>query len=520
MEARAGLNKAAATPMRAPVALSPDREQRYLVGHKAGSGDRRQGTGRSMQETSGDQGRVEHGRLDTWKAIASHFGRDVRTAKRWERQRGMPVHRLPGGGGQVYAYAAELDSWLRAGSRAGEAQPDRPEKAAGPQRRWTAALAVAVIGMAGMAAIFSASHLTAPHLTAAALPAAGLHDSAAVRLKHQPEAEAQRLYLKGLYEWNTRTPEGLHQAVEDYTASIARDPQYALPYVGLANCYNLLREYARMPAEIAYPMAKAAAERAVALDDSLSDAHSALGFIDFFWSWDEASAEREFQRAITLDPHSAIAHHWYATTLMHMGRAREALAEIRKAEALQPESAAIRADEALILLKTGRVAEATSLLQAMERTDPSFQSPHRYLIEAALVSHNWPAFIEEKRRLAELEGDRASLVEAFQAKKALEHGGPGEMFTTLARLGQERFEAGRLGALELARAYALSGDRERMLAMLAVAVARREPNLVGIGVDAAFAPYQKDKTFARTVARAGPVRRLGWSGRQPEQPTA
>ena len=465
-----------------------------------------------MREAGGDQG--QDGRqLDSWKEIAGHFGRDVRTAKRWESQRGMPVHRLPGRGGQVYAYAAELDGWLRDGSKANGAQPDGPKNTTGPRLRWPVILAVA--GLVAVAAIFGAVRLTAVTPSAA-----GLSGPQAAHSGHRPDPEAQRLYLKGLYEWNTRTPEGLRQAVEDFTASIKRNSEYALPYVGLANCYNLLREYAGMPPQVAYPMAKAAAERAIALDDSLSDAHSALGFIDFFWSWDDVSAEREFLRAIALDPNSAIAHHWYASMLMHMGRSREALAEVRKAEALQPESAAIRADEALILLNAGQVSEATSLLRAMERTDPNFQSPHRYLIEAALLSRDWPAYLEEKRHLAELEGNSAAIADALEAKSALSAGGPKAMFATLARGARKRFEAGQLSALEAAQNYALNGDRDAMLSMLAVAVARRDPNLVQIGVDPVFAPYQQDRAFARTVARVDPVRRLAARGHAGTFPSA
>lgn len=107
-------------------------------------------------------------------------------------------------------------------------------------------------------------------------------------------------------------------------------------YVGMADCYNLLREYSLMPPDEAYPRAAAAAKRAIALDDSLSGAHSSLAFVDFYWYWDVPSAQREFKHALELDPNSVLAHHWYATFLLHMARFSESLEEIEKAQRLDP----------------------------------------------------------------------------------------------------------------------------------------------------------------------------------------
>lgn len=295
--------------------------------------------------------------------------------------------------------------------------------------------------------------------------------------------------------------DGLNQALDDFTQAIVRDPQYARPYVGLADAYNLLREYTAMPAEVAYPKAKAAAQRAIALDDSLADAHSALGFVDFFWSWDAPAAEREFRRAIALDPRSANAHHWYASMLMHMGRLPEALAEIREAEDLQPESAAIQADEALIQMKAGRVAEGRAMLQQMERVDPSFLSPHRYMLEASLIARqDWPSYAVELRRIAVLRHDPDGASDAATAAAALKQGGPQAMFRALAASGQARYDAGRSRPLELARAYALAGDKARMLPLLRLAIARHDPDAVGLAMDPAYWGFLRDPQFKALVA--------------------
>ena len=111
----------------------------------------------------------------------------------------------------------------------------------------------------------------------------------------------------------------MNKSVDYFTQAIVHDPNYAPAYVGLANSYNLLREYTLMPASEAYPRALAAARRAVELDDQSSEAHASLAFALYYGTWDAAGAEREFRRAIELNPNSAVAHHWYATYLATLG---------------------------------------------------------------------------------------------------------------------------------------------------------------------------------------------------------
>jgi hypothetical protein len=121
---------------------------------------------------------------------------------------------------------------------------------------------------------------------------------------HKPSQDVVDLHLNGLFYWNKRTPDDLNRAVHYFNQAISEDPNYAEAYVGLANSYNLLREYTLMPAEEAYPRARAAAERAIALDDMLSEAHTALAFVEFYWYRNFDKAKREFERARALDPDS------------------------------------------------------------------------------------------------------------------------------------------------------------------------------------------------------------------------
>jgi tetratricopeptide (TPR) repeat protein len=348
-------------------------------------------------------------RLDTWKEIGAFFGRDERTVKRWESTRGLPVHRVPGAGrANVYAYTDELAEWLsgtkinaendaEASSEAtngiastelrgessaqaiGLARADVNESAGfidrrvGERRSVNRTLAgrrnplvgrylavVAAVVVAALVAVTVVRRVRSDHAvragatsTANSPGGAGTVSATAAR-RHIPDPEAEQLYLKGIYYWQKRTPESLNQAVDYFTQAVVRDPQYAEAYVGLANCYNLLREYSRMPPNEAYPRAEAAAKRAIALDDSLSGAHSALGFVDFYWSWDVAGAQREFVRALTLDPNSVNAHYWYGTYLLHLGQYAESLEEIEKAQKLDPNSTSILADKGLVLFYSGQ----------------------------------------------------------------------------------------------------------------------------------------------------------------------
>ena len=153
----------------------------------------------------------------------------------------------------------------------------------------------------GVAGLVAAAVIALIANTPAVKGAGPVRPSASIPPRPAP-LEAQRLYLAGMDDWARRTPASLNRAVGEFNAAIARDGDYAEAYAGLAGCYDLLREYTLMPSSQAFPLAKAAAERALVLDDRLAGAHASLGFADFYGYWDTASARREFARAIALDP--------------------------------------------------------------------------------------------------------------------------------------------------------------------------------------------------------------------------
>src|SRR5271155_1980359 len=177
-------------------------------------------------------------------------------------------------------------------------------------------------------------------------------EQAALKSVKAIDPEAYEAYLKGRFFWNKRTADGLKKAVDYFNQAIAKAPNYAAAYSGLADTYALLGDwqYAVMTPKEAMPRAKAAAMKALELDDSLGEAHASLAFCLDGFDWNFEAADREFRRAIELNPGYATAHHWYAWHLSLLGRNTEALAEMRKAENLDPLSLIINSDLAELLL--------------------------------------------------------------------------------------------------------------------------------------------------------------------------
>jgi len=162
--------------------------------------------------------------------------------------------------------------------------------------------------------------------------------------------EAYEAYLKGRYHWNKRTDEGFKQATNFFQEAIVKDPNYALAYTGLADCYTLRSDYGFLAPKEGYALAKGAVTLAFKYDESLAEAHTSLASIKAVTDWDWQGAENEYRRAIELNPKYSTAHHWYAAQLLLQGRLDQALQEIKKAKQLDPLSLAINKDFAVILL--------------------------------------------------------------------------------------------------------------------------------------------------------------------------
>ena len=458
-------------------------------------------------------------RLDSWKAIAAFFVRDERTVRRWEIERGLPVHRVPGSGrGVVYAFTDELEEWLREP----EAQQKDPidtergdggtnaDHTAGENRSTEAAASVhrrswivpwLVAGGLALAVLVAviAYRETARFMARAAESQAGL----AGEQQHTPSPEAQDLYLKGRFAWNKRTPESLNQAVDYFTQAIVRDPAYAEPYIGLADCYNLLREFSVMPPSEAYPRALAAARKAAELAPNSSEAHTSLAFPLFWWNLDIKSAMREYNTAIALDPNNARAHHWYATFLVELGRFPEAMAEIARARQLDPSSTAIMTDKAFILMTSGKDSEALALLKQVEAADPNFSEAHHFLSSLYLNQEEYASYFEEVRAAIHLMHDRdAEFVLAAQ-EKGLATGGRRGLQEATLHAHQRLYSEGRRCDFALAEDYAELGNKAEAMRHLETAYANHDPGLASLLINVAFNGMRHDAAFQELVARVG-----------------
>ena len=454
-------------------------------------------------------------RLDSWKEIASFFARDERTVRRWEKEQALPVHRIPGGAkGRVFAYESELHEWLSRSQavaiatgpqeapqqeRVGPSQTANKRSTPGLLEKSAAALAVCAIAVAGL--LFYRSSRIAGQASVTSRITNPRREAA------NSSAEAEDLYLKGRYYWNKRTPDDLNRAVDYFTQAIVRDQGYAKAYAGLADSYNLLREYSAMPDSEAYPRAFAAATKAVELDDNLAEAHTSLAFVTFFWNWDAAGAEHEFKRALVLNPNDAQAHHWYASFLLTIGRAPEALVQIEAARRQDPTSVSVLADKGLILSADGQTDAAVALLKQIQDTEPSFVSTHRYLSEIYFNRQNYDRYLDEWEKTAFLTRNQQELILVKAAKEGFaKNGNVREMLENTLRIQKQFYEKGSVPAYAVAETCARLGDKQKTFQYLETAYDKRENYLLYLSTDTAFQNLRDVPEYQTLVERIGRTR--------------
>ena len=321
--------------------------------------------------------------------------------------------------------------------------------------------------------------------------------------RHSPNPDAEQFYLKGRFYWEKRTPDGLNKALDYFTQAIVHDANYAPAYVGLADCYNLLREYTLMPASEAYPRALAAAQRAVELDDQSSEAHASLAFALFWGTWNAAGAEQEFRRAIDLNPNNSVAHHWYATFLSTMGHPSEALAEIERAQSLAPASKSVLADKGDLLWLAGRQDEGIALLKQLEAAEPDFVSPHRYLKVVYFARGDYLNYLAEWKKEALLMRDHSSLKLVETAEKGFAEAGAPGMLQNLRATQKRLYDRGQQSPYLLAETDSLLGNKEEALQYLRIAYDKHDDAVVRLEGDVAFNHLRDEPGYKDLVARLG-----------------
>jgi tetratricopeptide (TPR) repeat protein len=312
---------------------------------------------------------------------------------------------------------------------------------------------------------------------------------------------AYESYLKGRYFWNKRTADGLRAALAYFNQAIEDDPAYAQAYSGVADTYALLGDwqYAAMTTQEALPKAKAAAVKALQLNDTLAETHNSLAFVLDGFDWDFNSADKEFRRAIELNPGYATAHHWYAWHLALLGRFDEAIAEMRKAENQDPLSLIIHADLAELLILAHFYDEAIEESRKTIEMDLNFALAHLQLGQAYLQKKEFAAAIPELQKAVELSG-RSPVSVANLARAYAASGKKSEAVKLLNEL-QKKSSPGFSHASEIAVVYASLGDVDPAISWLEKGYEERfNPGvLLRPGLD----PLRSDPRFQEILRRVG-----------------
>jgi TolB-like protein len=230
--------------------------------------------------------------------------------------------------------------------------------------------------------------------------------------------EAYKLYLQGRFYWNKREEKDFRKAVEYYNQSIALDPNYALAYAGQADTYALLSTFGFMPPTEGVPKAREFARQAVSLDGGLAEPHTTLGYLSLTYDYDLAGSEREFRRAIELNPNYATAHQWYGEMLLNAGRLDEASTEYRRALEIEPLSLPMNWDLGRFLYMSRRYDESMAQHKKTLELDPGFARAHRTLAEVYRVKGDYANAVEERARFFDLIGQpqNAALIRATFAR--------------------------------------------------------------------------------------------------------
>jgi len=308
--------------------------------------------------------------------------------------------------------------------------------------------------------------------------------------KRQTEsAEAYHLYLNGRYHWNKRSPDGLRNSLEFFHKAIQKDPTYALAYAGLADGYAGLGNYNILPTKEAYLKSRAAAKKALEIDDQLGEAHISLAWIHmYYWEWPEA--EDEFRRGIELNPGYATAYHWYANYLAVVGKQDQALSSIQKALELDPLSLIINETAGLHLYLARRYDEAIEQLKKALELDSDFILAHEALGEVYIQKGMYLQAVHEFEKTINLSGGlleyRALLAYAYAAS-----GNRSEALRILEILNQERIKE-NLSAYYLALIHTALGNKEEAVKWLKLLYDEHSQYILFVRVDPAFDSLRTD----------------------------
>ena len=424
--------------------------------------------------------RGDDGRLIGWKAIGNFVGRDERTVRRWEAERGLPVNRVPGGGSAtVWATPDELRAWMLGDAKDPNVEPhvepmSRPEPKRRPGLILLAACGIGVVVAAPLVwNSFSNATVTTP--------------------KPDPygtDVKANDLYRNAAFGLNRRSVTGLLSAAETFEALGKQYPRNVASFIGLAEANLLLREFNSLPNETAYRRAAAAAQTAIALDPNSATATRALAFVRYHGEGKRKEGLTLFQRAIALDPRQAQSYHWYATALLSENRPADAIRAFDRARAIDPGSSALAADAAYAQYLYGKHAEAIAELQRITDVDPAFSGAYRYLARFYLIEGRDADYLKTAAIEATLRKDADGTKAIAAAAAAYKTGGRKALVASLIAHEIAQFEQNGESALRVAMYQAASGDAAGVIRWLEKAESINEAEIRTIRAYVEFVPYR------------------------------
>jgi TolB-like protein/DNA-binding winged helix-turn-helix (wHTH) protein/Tfp pilus assembly protein PilF len=313
--------------------------------------------------------------------------------------------------------------------------------------------------------------------------------------------EAYELYLKGRYYWNKRTPDGIQKAIQSFQQAIDKDPTYALAYAGLADCYHVPAN--PLPPKERMLLAKAAATKALQLDDTLVEAHTTLARVLFAYDWDWPAAEKEFKRAIELNPRYAPAHQWYGGYLSATGRFQEAEAEKKRALELEPLSLVINFELGLAFYFSRSYDHAIDQFHKTLELDSNFPPPYTFLAAAYEQKGMFEEAVEASQRAVTVTaGPPKALAIAGLAHIYAVSGRKPEALKVLAEL-ERLSEHKYVPATDTALIYAGLGEKDRSFAWLEKAYQEHSFTLNNLKVEPRFDALRSDPRFADLLRRIG-----------------
>ncbi|MFC5384643.1 hypothetical protein ACFPLB_01555 [Aquamicrobium segne] len=452
--------------------------------------------------------------LNGWRAIADYLGRNQSTVKRWANDGGLPVHRPKGStarkGVPVYAFAHELDTWLR-GRRldrlapdgapptempveddAAEMQPTSfPATTSAEPRIWSRR--TTIIGGAGISLVLLAG--LGLWRTQSGMDA-GIS---------QPRIsdDARGLYHRGLFHMDLRTGDGLSRAIALFNEALVLEPDFTDASAALAQTYNLAVQYDVLAQDKGYPLALATARTVLSREPDHPGGLAALAFNTFYWLRNFSTAYDLFEEALKLDPDNADVHHWYALAVMHDRQFDIALREIETAQRLSPTSPSILANKALILHHAGRSGEALTILEPLAESQPRLLSPVSYLATIYLDIGRDGDFVTAYGQAADLTGNvgRKEITEA--ARQGIARAGRSGMLDAMLGVQTRLSSEGQERAFKVAITAAYLERADLALDYLELAIQRDEPDVLGVRLELPNGPLNGSPRYAELVRRVG-----------------